>query len=283
MQGLFRKQALDHQKQGLYGEVLLLPRVAHGWLVFLLVAWVAAVLVWLFTSHYARKETVSGWLEPPQGVVRVYAETSGIVQKVLVADGDAVTQDQPLLIISDERTLASGDSLDAKLLTEYQTQTGLLEEQIVRTESSYSERQQSLVKRIASAQADLQLIAQQRQLLAQRLAFASAQLERFRALQQAGHVSALEVDNANTLVLTLKSDQQTLLRNGVAQTNLIQQLESEQTLLPTENANSLDQLRSRLSDITQQTTQLNGRSGHIIKAPRADNVIKLSPTALVLH
>jgi membrane fusion protein len=45
--------------------------------------------------------------------------------------------------------------------------------------------------------------------------------------------------------------------------------------LPDENANSLGQLRSRLSDIAQQMTQLNGQSARIVKAPRAGVVNNL--------
>lgn len=55
------------------------------------------------------------------------------MQKVLVAEGEQVTQDQPLLIVNDDRILASGDHLDANLLHEYNAQKQLLNEQLART------------------------------------------------------------------------------------------------------------------------------------------------------
>lgn len=268
-QGLFRQQAVEHSKQGLYGDVLLLPRLSHTLILCALLLWVFAVLVWLFISHYARKETVVGWLEPPEGIIRVYAEATGIVQKVLVAEGEQVAQDQPLLIINDDRILASGENLDTGLLREYHSQRKMLDEQLARTQSTYEMRSKDISKRITSAQQDLQLIDQQLHILSERYTLVSAQVERYRTLKRKGHVSSVEFDNAIAQELTIKSDQQALLRNQISQKNTIDQLQTEQKLLPDENANTIDQLRTRLSDITQQITQLSGRSARIIKAPRA--------------
>jgi membrane fusion protein len=275
MNGLFRTQAIEHRKQGLHGKVLLLPQLSHTLILGVLLLWVLIVFIWLFTSHYARKETVSGWLEPPEGITRVYAETNGIIQKVLVAEGEEVTQDQPLFIVNDDRVLASGDHLQTNLINEYNAQRQLLNEQLTRTQSIFQLRMTDLQKRIGSAQQDIKLIDEQTRILTERYTLVSAQVERFRRLKQNGHVSSVEFDNAMAQELALKSDQQTLLRNRITQTNAIEQLHTELTLLPDENANSLGQLRSRLSDIAQQMTQLNGQSARIVKAPRAGIVNNL--------
>jgi membrane fusion protein len=275
MNGLFRTQAIEHRKQGLHGKVLLLPQLSHTLILGALLLWVLIVFIWLFTSHYARKETVTGWLEPPEGITRVYAETNGIIQKVLVVEGEQVAQDQPLFIVNDDRVLASGDHLQTNLLNEYNAQRQLLNEQLTRTQSIFQGRMNDIQKRIGSAQQDIKLIDEQTRILNERFTLVSAQVERFRRLKQNGHVSSVEFDNAMAQELALKSDQQTLLRNRITQTNAIEQLRTEQTLLPDENANALDQLRSRLSDIAQQMTQLNGQSARIVKAPRAGIVNNL--------
>jgi membrane fusion protein len=275
MNGLFRTQAIEHRKQGLHGKVLLLPQLSHTLILGALLLWALIVFIWLFTSHYARKETVSGWLEPPEGITRVYAETNGIIQKVLVAEGEEVTQDQPLFIVNDDRVLASGDHLQTNLINEYNAQRQLLNEQLTRTQSIFQLRMTDLQKRIGSAQQDIKLIDEQTRILTERYTLVSAQVERFRRLKQNGHVSNVEFDNAMAQELALKSDQQTLLRNRITQTNAIEQLHTELTLLPDENANSLGQLRSRLSDIAQQIVQMNGQSARIVKAPRAGVVNNL--------
>jgi membrane fusion protein len=268
-QELFRQQAIEHRKQRLHGDVLLLPRLSHTLILSALLLWIFAVLIWLFVSHYARKETVVGWLEPPEGIIRVYAEATGIVQKVLVAEGEQVAQDQPLLIVNDDRILASGENLDTDLLREYHSQRKMLGEQLARTQSTYELRTKDISKRISSAQQDLKLIDRQLHILSERHTLVSAQVERYRTLKGEGHISSVEFDNAIAQELTIESDQQALLRNLISQKNTIDQLQTEQKLLPDENANSVDELRTRLSDIAQQITQLSGRNSRIIKAPRA--------------
>jgi len=274
-QGLFRQQAIEHRKQGLHGDVLLLPRLSHTLILSALLLWVFVVLMWLFASHYARKETVVGWLEPPEGIIRVYAEATGIVQKVLVSEGEQVAQDQPLLIVNDDRILANGENLDTGLLREYNAQRKMLDEQLVRAQNTYEMRAKDISKRIASAQQDLTLIDEQLHILSERYTLVSAQVERYRTLKREGHVSSVEFDNVIAQELTIKSDQQALLRNQLTQKNTLNQLQIEQKLLPDETANTIDQLRASLSDISQQIVQLSGRSARIIKAPRTGVVNNL--------
>jgi len=275
MSELFRQQAIKNRKQGLHGEVLLLPRLSYSLIIFGIALWCLVVFVWLFNSHYARKETVIGWLEPPEGVIRVYAQSSGIVQKILVSEGEQVVRDQPLLVINDDRVLANGENLDTNLLREYDAQRKLLEEQLARTQGIYEMQKKDMVNRILSAQKDLNLINEQLSTLQDRQTLVNTQVERFRALKLNGHVSSVEIDNVKTQELALKSDQQALQRSHVLQKNTIEQLQSEQKLLPEKNLDAMDQLHSRLSDVAQKIIQLGGKSAYIVRAPRAGTVNNL--------
>ena len=104
---LFRKEALDQHRQRLHGDVLLLPKFSHTALISLLIIWLAAVFVWLIFSSYAKKETVNGWLEPPAGVIRIYPESTGIIQSVLVSEGQSVKSGDVLLSVSNDVILDS--------------------------------------------------------------------------------------------------------------------------------------------------------------------------------
>lgn len=72
MKDLFRAQAVEHQKNRLHGDILLTPQLSYTLLSTAIFAWFMCVLIWLFNSSYARKETVFGWLEPPNGIIRIY-------------------------------------------------------------------------------------------------------------------------------------------------------------------------------------------------------------------
>jgi len=83
------------------------------------------------------------------------------------------------------------------------------------------------------------------------------------------------LDDVLAQELSLKSERHTLLRQQVAQLNSIEKIETEKKLLPDENINDADQLRSRISDLKQKIDQINSRNSRIIKAPRAGTVNNL--------
>lgn len=273
--GLFRQDAVEHQRHKLYGDVLLLPKFSHTLIAGLLLLWVVAIAIWLVVSVYARKETALGWLEPPSGVIRIYPEDSGIIKSILVTEGEYVIEHQPLVIINGDRTLASGDNLETQLLEEYEAQRKLLNEQLVRTESIFENRMRDTHQRITAAQSELQVIRQQGAMLEQRYKLNKNQVERLTLLREKGHISLAEFDGAITEELTIKSDIQGLSRSKIAQRNLIEQLQTELNTLPDEHENKIDQIRERLSNISQQIAQLSGQRSHVIKAPKAGTVNNL--------
>jgi membrane fusion protein len=272
MNDLFRTQAVEHHKHRLHGDVLLVPSISHTILVVLLLTWICIVFIWLFNSSYARKETVLGWLEPPSGIVRIYPEDSGIIKTVLVNEGEQVVQDQPLVIISGDRILANGEHLESQLLQEYESQQQFLNEQLRRTETIYTTRTKDIKQQITAAQHKLDMLNQQLATLNQHYELIEKQAARYKTLREAGHVSNVEYDNAIVQELALRSEKQELIRDQIEQRNLIEQLKTQQQLLPDESANQIDQLRERLSNIAQQIAQLSGQRSHIIKAPR-DGII----------
>jgi membrane fusion protein len=274
-QELFRRQAIEQQTNRLHGDVLLLPKLSHTLISGLLLVWVIVVLFWLFNSTYARQETVQGWLEPPAGVVRVYAEDIGKIERILVANGEAVVEGQPLLIVNGDRVLADGKNLETLLLGEYETQRTRLNNQLVRAEEIYQMRSDDITHRIAAARKDLTWLDRQIKTLEQRHALVSGQVERYRSLKKAGHLSSADFDVVIEKELALRSERQELAREQVNQRNLIAQLQTEQALLPEDHANTVDEIQAKLSDIAQQIAQLRGQRAYIVKAPRAGVVSNL--------
>lgn len=272
---LFRTQVIEQKADHLHGEILLLPRVRHSVLIALLLLWVLAVVIWLATSTYARKETVAGWLEPPAGVVRLYPEASGQVKKILVKEGDKVQAGQPLVIINGDRILADGGNLESRLLEEFESQRRLLTEQITRASSTQQNRKDSLQRQVESIKHNLALMDQQMDTLDARHTLIKNQLERYRAKVEQGYISHMEYDNVLSQELSVRSDKQGLLLEIGNQRDLLSQRNTDLQLLPQDAADSMDQLQSRLSEIAQQIAQLQGERAHIVTATRAGIVNNL--------
>lgn len=271
----FRAQVIEQRADRLHGDVLLLPRVRHSVLIALLLIWLLAVVFWLATSTYSRKETVAGWLEPPAGVVRLYPEASGQIKKILVKEGDWVKIGQPLIIINGDKTLADGENLELRLLEEFESQRRLLTEQIDRAAKTQQQREASLQRQVDSIQHNLGLMDEQLVTLDARHTLIKDQLERYHPLVEAGHISRLEYDQVLSQELSVRSERQALLREIGNQRDLLSQRLTDLQLLPQDAANDLDQLQSRLSELAQQIAQLHGQRAHIIVATRAGMVNNL--------
>ena len=275
MSGLFRQQVVERQADRLHGEILLLPRFSHSLMLGILIVWVIALIVWLVTGSYARKESVEGWLEPASGMVRVYADRAGIVKQVFVREGEKVRKGQPLFVVNGDRVLEGGDHLESILLSEYESQKKILSEQLTSSEKIYLRQKEDLNQRIAASQQELELLNKQVFVQSERFGIVSEQAERFQSLRSRGHISTSELESVTAQVLELENERQILERTRVSLKNQIQRLENEKSLLPIEYTNDVAQLRTRLSDLAQQIAQLSGQRAYVVKATKSGLVNNL--------
>ncbi|HTF98873.1 MAG TPA: HlyD family efflux transporter periplasmic adaptor subunit [Cellvibrio sp.] len=274
-QPLFRQQAVQHQHRGLQGDILLTSSLPALMVSGALLVWFIAMAIWLSASEYARKETVSGWLEPPQGVLRVYANNSGFIKELLVHEGETVNADQPLLIIHGNNLLANGDGMEGQLLQELEHQQNLLLEQQQRNQQRFAQREAEGLQRISRVREELHLLEQQAITLNSRQQLLDKQRERQQRLLSSGHISATDVEQSQFEVLALKAEQQTLARQTLQQHRLLEDAQSEQEQLPQNHADQQTLLATQISELNQQITQWKNRQAYVIKATRAGIVSNL--------
>jgi len=94
-------------------------------------------------------------------------------------------------------------------------------------------------------------------------------------LEASGFISTNELESFQTQKLTLRESLQELQRARVQQLDLINQYQTELTLIPQEAANEQDILNDRLSIISQSVAQLRSQQTYTIVAPRAGIVNNL--------
>lgn len=272
---LFRLEALETLRQKLHGEVLLLPKLSHTLIVGLLLLWFIVVLIWASLSTFSRKETVNGWLEPPTGVTRVFTQASGTVKSVLVEEGQLVEKGQPLIEISEQKTLTGGIDLQLKRLQEFDAQIEIIERQLSRNKLISAQQKGDLEKRITTAKSELELVEKQISILNQRYRLVRTQVKKAASLRKEGHLSATEYDQTVSEKLSLEEEIQSLKRIQLSQRTLIGGLESELRLSPEQEANQIDQLQDKLSILSQQKSELQQRRSYTLVAARAGVVNNL--------
>jgi membrane fusion protein len=109
-----------------------MPAAPIAWSVFggFLIAATAALVIFISTAGYARKETASGSLISTAGVVRVSARSGGVVTDLAIGEGDRVEMGQALFTIDSQQGLESGGTLVSALMTSLDVQIRLLNQQI---------------------------------------------------------------------------------------------------------------------------------------------------------
>ena len=275
MSDLFRSQVVKRQTNRLHGDILILPRISHTVILGLLLLWLVIAVMWLTTSTYARKETIFGWLEPSEGVTKIYAKDTGVIKQVLVREGDTVLEEQPLIIVNGDRILADGETLENRLLNEYVSQQSFLNKQLNHITNIYHRRQLDIDKQIITGKQDIILLEDQTKILQLRLNLAKEHVERHQNLRSRSFVSETDLENIIAQELALRNERQALMRELINRRNNIEQLHSELLLLPDQRSNEIMQLRTRLSDVAQKIAQLYGQRSYIVKATKQGQVNNL--------
>lgn len=129
MSALFRQQSIDSQRNKLHGDISLAQPLSIYSLACILLCVVVAISVFLSFSHYARKETVRGYIVPDKGVIKTYASRSGNIERLHVKEGDIVEDGQSLATIVLSRSMVSGEELSENLINQLTKPINLLIEE----------------------------------------------------------------------------------------------------------------------------------------------------------
>ncbi|MBT0587720.1 HlyD family efflux transporter periplasmic adaptor subunit [Alteromonas oceanisediminis] len=272
---LFRQNAINHLKQRLHGDVLLLPQTSAVVLTNSIVLWVIACLVWLALGNYARKETVQGWLEPPSGIAKISAPQQGIIQAILVADGAKVQKGDALMRIGTERQLTDGRSVEQALLSQYSQQLDDIDVQQAHLQAIYRVESAALDKAIQVGQSDVERINQQYIALQQREVLVNNRLQRLRNMHILGHIAQHDIDLLSEQQLGLRGEILSLERERSAARSHVSQLLSERQILPQTHEQQITQLNRQVGELQQHITQVSGQQEYIISAPKDGFVTNL--------
>jgi len=166
---LFRQEALAARADNSAGPALRIRPVGATRLTVFFAAMAVLVILLLIFGSYTKKERVQGAIQARDGVATVVPIEAGLVQRVLVKDGQVVKAGQPLITLSHDRQTDAG-STHALLSTNLQGQRQQVQAQ---TEAQQRAKQAALAaldQRIAQGQRNADSVAQEIQLQSQQVA-----------------------------------------------------------------------------------------------------------------
>lgn len=276
---LYRSEATDHQQQRLWGKVILIQPVSLVLYSVAAVLVVAIIGVFLFWGQYAKKERVQGYLVPTRGLVKLYAERPGSVTQVSVHDGDRVSKDQTLLVISARRAMVGGSDVDTAILGELETEEKRLEDSIGLTRKLASLNTRKLEHKITGLRSEISKLKRQRATQTEQVNTLDSQLPRYEKLRAKGYLSVVKYEQHYQDYLAAREQVESLTATLSTRHSALTAAQDELAAVPDNTQAKVSELRGQISDLRQQRAQTQGRRSYAIKAPVAGRVTALQADA----
>jgi membrane fusion protein len=238
-----------------------------------------AVIAFLFLSSYARKETVTGYLTPAAGTVRMFPSRPGIISAVQVSQGQAVTEGQPMFTVAVDQITTDGKDVDTTILATLESQKQSITRQIAAEEARGASEQDRLTAQIKILEIEIDQIAAQMSLQAERVRVAEKSVAAGAQLLPKGLVSEIGQRGREEVLLEQRVTLNGMFQQQTKSQGLLNDARFNLAQLPTITAEKLRQLHSALADTEQRITEVSGRHGYVIRAPISGRVSMLQATA----
>lgn len=279
MSSLFRKEALEHSKNRLYGDVILLQPLSITVLVATVVIVCSLIIAMLFWGTYARKETVRGYVVPDKGIVKVYAPNPGTIYEVHVEEGQDVIEGQTLITVISERSVQGGSDVDTMLLKELEASKEHQLKRIIAEKSLLSSETERAQNTINGIEKELLQIEESLKTQQQRLAILQSRLEGAEKLLKQKSMSQNEYQKHLEEMLVQKQQLQDLERGKANKENALIQAKVEILQLPIRVESRINEIEDVISELNQRMAEVQGRKVYEIRAPVAGKVTALQARA----
>lgn len=272
--GLFRQEAVSSQTARLEGEVILTQPLQSRVLGYAGMAIVAVGLLFLTTATYARMESVSGWVVPEGGIIRIGARQGGIVERIDVVEGDEVQANQALAqvrISSDFNDGNAGTLLEDQLRTEAEAaaaQAAATKGQLQAEREQVGLRKIALLRELDETRSGLAVLEEKAELLKLNVARAT-QLAKQGAFTQKG------LEDARMGELVARQDVSQAKASILNYERQISDLDARHRTLPLEIDAADAQARVSQAALAQRQTEAAVRHNYIVGATVSGRVVAL--------
>lgn len=275
MSGLFRQQAVEAQKQKLHGDVSLVQPISLYISAFIILSIIVAIVLFLSFSHYARKETVRGYLVPDKGLIKMFANRSGNVEILHVSEGDFVKKGSALATIVLRRSMLSGEELSESLIDELRQQLVLLQtEQGVNRAMEVKETSR-LKTAMTDSRASLAVLTKLQALLAEKLALQMAQQVQHNKLYKDGFLSTADYQSQQEKLIAVRQEIESLASNKIQTQSKLNASSAELDVLPSQYALKDGDLSRRRSELKRQIAETENNYRYVIRATEAGTVASI--------
>ena len=274
MPELFRRQAVDFQRQKFHGAIVLTRSPWQTGVTVFFVLLVLALVAFACTQGFARKETVSGVLAPAGGVLRLVAPQAGVVVATPAPQGVHVAAGQAVVRLSTEQSSASGPTQEAVART-LTLRRGSLADELQQQDQQVRQQALALAARLAAVESGLAQQEREIALQRERVQLVREVAGRYPDLVRSGAVSPVEAAEKQTELLDQQSRLSELERaHGAAQAELAT-LRADRAALPLQAGRESSRMQREVQALAQAQAENESHRGTQVLAPEAGEVATL--------
>ena len=269
---LFRQEAVNHQSERLTGEISLAQPLSIKFVTLLLVLIAAAVITFLFTAEYSRKETVRGFLMPNKGVIKAFASDGGTIEKLLVREGDFVQQGDSIAHLVSHQNNAEGVDLSIQISLFLQDQVALINDEMEQHETLRTQESANLDTRNVALENEKAALHRQFELAKTKLTLLQNQQNHFTKLNTQGFVSDLETEQQQQTLLNAHQEKENITRQLLQHETALTQNAFASNNLPQQYKLKISNLKRQHSALEQQLAQIQNNFRYTVIASHAGTV-----------
>ncbi|WP_019027244.1 HlyD family efflux transporter periplasmic adaptor subunit [Colwellia piezophila] len=263
---LFRKEAVSHQSERLTGAITLAQPISIKLTVLLIVSVAVAIVVFLFSAEYSRKETVRGFLMPNKGVIKSFAKQGGTIEKLWVKEGDKVIKGQLLATVIVQQNNSNGIDLSTQLTAYLNTQTNLLIDEITQHQALRVQELSNLQTQNIALGNEKVALQNQLALAEEKLTLLSEQQLHFNQLNKSGYLSNLEKERQQQALLEAKQEKQNIARLLLQHQNQLNQVSFNIKNIPQQYTLRINNLKRQQADLQRQLAHVASNYKYTITA-----------------
>ncbi|MEP6940572.1 MAG: HlyD family efflux transporter periplasmic adaptor subunit [Rudaea sp.] len=268
MSALFRSEVIDAKRGEWLGAIRLATPLSHRVLTACALALGAALVAFVVSGHYTRRERTSGTLVPSAGLIELPASSAGMVTRVFAEQGTLVHAGDSLVALSaDHMSSALGDTA-VVVAEQLKLQRARVDADIADQQKLQQDRAGAIEERIAAARAQLVQVDGQLSIQQQQARNARNLLARFQPLWDKGYISALQVQQQEATALEAEAQSKALARQRIDAQQQIGMQQEQLRQLPLSAAAQRHESERKRADLDQSLAQNELTRSAVLRAPQ---------------
>ncbi|MGL4724083.1 MAG: HlyD family secretion protein [Scandinavium sp.] len=264
---LFRKEAVNHQTETEYGEIIIPSSFGLFFSAISTLALLFLIFAFIYSGEYTRKAHLSGIVMPSSGLIKITPHYSGYVTALTVTEGQHVNAGETLYRISGERYNGQGAGTLAAMSMSLKTQYAMLASQQAQESRDNNQQQLAARQRIDSLQPQMKSAEQRLKLAEHQAELSASVMNRYRKLVASHYVSAIEFQQKQIEVSSAEENvedkRQILLQLRTA----LETAQDELNHLIALGGSRKTELDRQLQGISHQLVELEGQENFTLTSP----------------